>query len=154
MPDYLHGVCLGNFKYFMNLFSDNAKENLTKPWYIAKKLKRVNNRIQKIMPPSEISRTPQTFDRLSNMKASEFRSFGIYYYPVMEGILPEPYFTHFCLLSHAIYSLLQDKISIEKVRQTAEILDYVVLQREIFYGKEHVSYNLRLLTHLCQWVLY
>ena len=154
VPDYLHGVCLGKFKYFMNLFSDNAKENFTKPWCIAKKLKRVKNRIQKIMPPSEISRTPQTFDRLSNMKASEFRSFGIYYHPVMEGILPEPYFTHFCFLSHAIYSLLQDKISIEKVRQTAEILDFVVLQTEILYGKEHVSYNVHLLTHLCQWVLY
>lgn len=153
VPDYLHAVCHGVLKYFMLLFSSKAAGNSDKPWCIAKKMKRINNRFAKTMPPSDVTRTPQTFDSIPDMKASDFKSFGLYYYPILEGILPEPYFTHFACLSLAIYALLQDNVSRETVIAVGRLLNHLVLQVEDLYGREHVTYNMHLLTHLAQCVL-
>ena len=153
VPDYLHAVCHGVLKYFMLLFSSKAAGNSDKPWCIAKKMKRVNNRFAKTMPPSDVTRTPQTFDSIPDMKASDFKSFGLYYYPILEGILPEPYFSHFACLSLAIYALVQDEVSRETVIAVGHLLNYLVLQVEVIYGREHVTYNMHLMTHLSQCVL-
>ena len=44
--------------------------------------------------------------------ASEFRSWLLYYsLPVLHGILPDPYFTHYLLLVAAMHLLLSDVIT-------------------------------------------
>lgn len=102
----------------------------------------------------EITRTPSKDYMLKTAfwKAHEWKSFGLYYYVLLEGILQEPYFSHFALFSHGLYSLLQEEIVLEDVKKIGLVLDHFVAQAEAIYGRSHITYNFHLITHLCQCV--
>lgn len=102
----------------------------------------------------EITRTPSKDYMLKTAfwKAHEWKSFGLYYYVLLEGILPEPYFSHFALFSHGLYALLQEEVELEIVKKIGLVLDHFVAQAEAIYGRSYITYNFHLITHLCQCV--
>lgn len=153
VPEYMHGSCLGVVKYFLKLFFTGKKGQGS--WFIGTrtKLSIVNARLKKTKPPYEITRTGGQVDDLPNWKASMFRSFGLYYFVVLEGILPPKYFNHFCLLSYGLNVLLQEKVSVEDVRKTEIIFKQFVRETEVLYGIEHVTANIHFLTHLSECVM-
>lgn len=150
--DYLHSMCLGVIKRFVHLWISNLKDNKNKPWYIGGKIAVVNSRLSRVLPPIEITRTPckEYLDKTTFWKAHEYKAFALYYYPVLEGILPEPYFSHFAFFSHGLYILLQEEVDLESVQKTRRLLDHFVAESETLYGRIHTTYNLHLTTHLCQ----
>jgi hypothetical protein len=150
--DYLHAVCQGIIKFFIELWTQTK--------YHKQKLYLNNNkrfffymRIKNFKPPHEINRTPSSLAILSYWKESEYRAFALYYFCVLEGLLPKIYFDHFCMFSYGFQVLLQDEVSVEKVREVEYLFSNFVRESETLYALEHIRFNLHLLTQLSQSVL-
>lgn len=124
------------------------------PWHISKnKLTILNKRLSQTKPPYDITRTPRTLETIKYWKASEFRAFALYYFPLLDGILPEPYFSHFANLSYALSVLLQESVPTNCVKDVGVLLEDFVKKVELYYGEKHVKFNIHLLTHLSKSVL-
>ena len=148
-------MCLGVIKMYIWLWLDGSKSNKANPWYIGDKVAIINLRLLNILPPIEITRTPSKdyLDKLTFWKAHEFKSFALYYYPVLEGILPQLYFTNFAIFSHGLYTLLQEEVDAAAVEEMGPVLDAFVEDSEDHYGPSRTTANLHLTTHLVQSVL-
>ena len=96
-------------------------------------MKQCNERLADIRVPHDFSRTPRPLSQVKQWKgkctscdcsdfvayllyllffpASEHRSWVLYYsLPVLFGLLPDLYFTHYCQLVAAMHTLLGDCI--------------------------------------------
>ena len=152
IPEYMHCICLGVIRYLIILWISPTCSK--EPWYISKdKLKILNKRLSNTKPPYDITRTPRTLDSIKYWKDSEFRAFALYYFPLLEGILPEPYFSHFAHLSYALSVLLQESVPTDCVKDVGVLLEDFVKKVELFYGEKYVKFNIHLLTHLSKSVL-
>jgi hypothetical protein len=154
-PDYLHSICLGVIKYLMMIWINGKKAD---SWFISKqKMDILKHRLQQVMPPHEISRSQFNLDKICQWKGSQFRAFALYFYPVLDDILPEPYYSHFCILSYILQLLLQERAKKTAVRKTVPLSESFVRDIEHLYGAEYVSYNCHLVPHLIfsalDWVL-
>jgi hypothetical protein len=137
----MHSICLGVIRYFIFLWiSPNQKEN---PWYLGDKLAIINQRLKNTKPPYEVTRTPQSLLNIKFWKASEFRAFALYYFYVLEDILPEPYFQHFLSLSYGLFCCLQ-----QQIEQVRSLFKQFVRDVASLYGREHVTANIHFLTHV------
>ena len=92
-------------------------------------------------------------DTIRFWKASEFRTFVLYYFPLLGSLLSEPFFSHFSKLSYALSILLQESVSTRCVIDAGVVLEDFVKEVKFLYGQEHVTYNIHLLTHLSKSVL-
>ena len=158
VPEYMHAVCQGVFKQYTGLLTSTKDGNGKKPWFVgirrsSNKMKVINMKLSQAKVPYEITRIVESFDDFSDYKASMFRTFFLYLFPVLENVLPQVYFRHVCNLSYAIYALLQEQISVEDVIKVGVLLKYVVLDFESLYGKKNVGINVHFLTHLSQSVI-
>lgn len=152
--DYMHCVLLGVVKHLTGLWFDS--NNHRQPWYIGLRKAEVNQRLISVSPPHEVSRVPRKLDTRKHWKASEWRSFLLFYSLfVLQGILPSRYLNHLFLLVHAIYRLLQNEVSRVDIDCSELALKKFVIKMEELYGKENVSYNVHQLCHLptsvCDW---
>lgn len=79
-------------------------------------VEQLNRRMKCIRPPHCITRLPRSLDERCHWKASEWRSWLLYYgAPCMEGLLPQRYWRHWCVLAEAIWILLTMKISEQSI---------------------------------------
>lgn len=109
--DYMHAVLLGVTRSFLSAWVD--KRNRMERWYIgaADKVRIINERLADIKPPISINRRPRPLSDLVHWKASELRSFLLFYsVPVLCGILPVEFYEHFILLAKATFILLKSSI--------------------------------------------
>jgi len=98
IPEYMHSCCQGCFKQMIQLFTDN--KHAKKPWSIRGKLAVANSRLPNTKPCYEITRVMGALDDLSNWKASMFKNFALFFYTILEDLLPAEYFQHFANLSY------------------------------------------------------
>jgi len=145
VPEYMHCVCLGVIRYCLILWISPSEKQ--KPWYVGDKTAIINRRLSNTKPPYEITRTPRTLDNIKYWKASEFRAFALYYFFLLEDILPKEFFKHFLLLSHGLYYLLQQRIEVVIVKQLKVCFQTFVRDVESLYGIEHVTANVHFSTH-------
>lgn len=83
-PEYMHCVLLGVVRLFLMTWFDPQFNN--KLYYLGRKKQTFDNRMKQILPPCEITRTPQSVDNLCKWKASEFKNFLTYYsLPVLKN---------------------------------------------------------------------
>ena len=146
--DYMHGLLLGVQKKLLQLWftPELAKE----PFNISKNVTVLDKRLLAISPPSAINRAPRhVSDSLKYWKASEFRSFLLFYgVPLLCGLLPQVYLQHFMLFSHAIFILLKDNITSEDLLMADNCLTEFVAKFQILYGLRYCTLNLHQLVHL------
>ena len=93
--DYMHCVLKGVTKSLINLwFSTSLK---TESFNISDKVQEVDEKRSKINPPNDITRCPRKIEsERQYWKASEFRSFLLFYGPiVLCDILPDEHYTHY-----------------------------------------------------------
>lgn len=152
--DYMHGILLGIQKLLLTLwFSPNHKG---KPFSFYNQVSVVDERMQNIKPTSGVSRLPRSISKeLKYWKASEFRSFLLYYgAPILYGILDKQRFYHYILLVNAIYILLKSG-STECEIDKAEILlfEFVKIFPDV-YDKCFMTLNVHQLLHLADSVRY
>lgn len=146
-PDYLHSVLLGVVKLFIWLWIDPSNSN--KEWYIGTFWAAIDEKLLKILPPSEITRVPQSIKKFGQWKGSEFRNFLLYYsLPVLKDFLPSKFYKHWSLLVYAIHILNKDKINAEELKMAIKALEKFVAGVLEHYGKEYMKYNVHLLLHI------
>ncbi|PIK56884.1 hypothetical protein BSL78_06210 [Apostichopus japonicus] len=149
--DYMHAVCEGVGQHLLNLWFDRTHHN--EEWFIGDSLSTVDERIENISPPNDDTRLPRSPSQRAHWKASEFRSWILFYsLPVLKGVLPSAYLAHMLLLVHAIWMLLQDSVKEHEISLCEIILVKFVIQMKELYGAHNMSYNVHLLLHLADTV--
>lgn len=154
VPEYLHSVCEGVFKLMLNLWT--LPKFRKKDWFIGDKSLIIDKRLNEIQPSYEITRThtaPVSVMKLSTWKASMFRSFFLYYFPILEGLLPTLYFQHLSQLVYGINVLLRERVSVTDVKNVETLFRSFVKDFELLYGEEDLRINVHFMTHLPQAVL-
>lgn len=67
--------------------------------------------------------------------ASEYRSWVLYFsLPVLNGLLPEPYYTHYTLLVAAVHTLLSSSITQSALRRAEVCLEKFCEKFAALYG--------------------
>ncbi|XP_072170541.1 uncharacterized protein [Diadema setosum] len=147
VADYMHCALLGVTRQFVRLWHDSAYHD--RQWYLGNKTQDFDNKLLSTKPPRELRRAPRSILTKTYWKATEWKSFLLYYSPfVLGGLLPLKYLKHWCLLVFAIHILLQAKVSRGTLDSAELALKKFVIGVESLYGKEHISFNIHLLTHL------
>ena len=146
--DYMHCVLLGIVKMLLRLWF--SKEHSSAPFNISNCVKEVDQRLEEIKYPNEISRCPRALEfHLKYYKASELRSFLLFCgLPVLHGILPDVYFQHFALLSESVFILLLGSISEEQLAHAERMLFHLCLMMGPLYGERYETANVHYLVHL------
>lgn len=149
--DYMHGVCSGVMKLLLMLWFSKDLKNSTFSFHIARE--RVNLALSNIKPTIEITRVPRSLDDIVHWKASEFRSFLLYWgLPVLSKVLSQQYLFHFCLLVKAIYLLSKDTIYPEDLEQAELLLFTFVEDFADLYTVRYMTMNVHQLVHLSDMV--
>ncbi len=148
VPDYLHSVLLGVVRQITGLWFDNKVPdvNVKNPSV----LKEIDKRLKSVRPPSEITRLPRSVKERQKWKGSEWRTFLLISPFILMGLIPTQYFHHWMLLAFAVYLLTSSHISHVNIDKAHMALCEFVLLTESLYGKQEVSYNIHLLTHLAE----
>ncbi|XP_063064685.1 uncharacterized protein LOC134456944 [Engraulis encrasicolus] len=147
VPEYQHSVCLGVTRQLMKLWID--PKHHAKPWYIGTNSERIDEQLLAIKPPVELTRVPRAVKERKFWKASEWRSFLLFYaLPVLSGILPKKYLNNLFLLVFGIYTLLQENIHTVDIDNAEKALKKFVMGFEKLYGRENMTFNVHLMTHI------
>ncbi|XP_024872804.1 uncharacterized protein LOC112455238 [Temnothorax curvispinosus] len=146
-PDYMHSVLIGAIRQITETILTSVK----KKYYIGQSYKMdiINNRLLSISPPKIITRTPRSLKERKLWRASEWRSWLLFYsLPCLRGVLPNKYLRHWSLLVNAMNILLQDSITQTALATARSLLIKFVVKLQSLYGKEAMTYNVHLLLHL------
>ena len=98
--DFMHCVCLGVTRPFVGMRMDSKHHQQS--YYIGRREHEINNRLQAIDVPGEISRAPRSIGDRKFWKASEWRTFILYSLVVLHDILPQQYLKHFFLFVYGV----------------------------------------------------
>lgn len=149
--DYMHCICLGVSKKLTSLWFDSKYSAY--PWYLGKHLQEIDRLLLAITPPKFIKRTPRSLTERQHWKASGYRSWLLYYAPVvLKGYLPPLYFHHFLLLVHAVLVMTSNRITrVDLDKADVELKFFLEIFQKI-YGLRFVTLNFHLLRHLAKCV--
>ena len=142
--DYLHADLLSVVKYLWDIWIETK---IIK----ADGFRELNERLMKMTPPHEIHRQPRPMNEKAKWKASEWRSWLLFYSIVcLQGLIPTEVLNNYSLLVESIFILLQDSISEEELRVCEEKLFVFVAQCQEMFGNNVMTFNIHSLLHLVQ----
>ncbi|XP_062566251.1 uncharacterized protein LOC134228602 [Saccostrea cucullata] len=146
--DYMHGFLLGITKKFLSMWIDGA--NYQQPYFIGHKLKDIDKILQSIKVPYLIHRSPRKIqNNLNHWKASEFRSFLIYYgLPCLKGHLPDTYLELFACFVERTFLLLQEKITTYDLARARMLLEMFYKCMATLYGDAVCGLNVHNISHI------
>ena len=148
-PEYLHSVLEGVVKMLVSAIFNS--ENSKKEWYLGRMINAIDERLKRIKPPCEITRTPGTLKHHKRWKASEWKSFLLYYLLIcFKNFLPLRYMKHWLLLVYSINTFSKLKITEAEFMKAREALRKFVFGVEELYGKEYMKFNVHILLHIPQ----
>lgn len=146
--DYMHAVCLGVMKKFLNTWiSGDLKIRLSGQLINVLSERLMSYRSYIVI---EFNRKPRSLAELARWKATELRMFLLYLGPLgLKGILPNALYENF-LLFHCSIVLLCSKKHIDKlgVQLAGELLVMFIKHCEKIYGSHFLIYNVHILCHL------
>ncbi|XP_071639254.1 uncharacterized protein [Temnothorax longispinosus] len=149
--DYLHNGLLGVAKTFADAWFHSS--NHEKDWYIGNKVDLIDEKLLRIKPPCEITRTPRSISERNLWKASEWKHFLLYYSLIcLQNVMPLQYVKHWFLFVFSMHIFLQEKISDVDVLTATRALEMFVLKIEDLYGLEYYKFNVHLLLHIPEFV--
>ncbi|XP_065213071.1 uncharacterized protein LOC135840511 isoform X1 [Planococcus citri] len=145
--DYMHLLCLGIMKKLIELWMQSIPRISRR---VLKKTPKdiLNNRLKTVANfcPVEFVRHPRSIDEYKRWKATEFRTFLLYYgTAVLIGVLPTEKLKHFQHLQFAIRLLFKNKID-----RAQEIIQKFVSTFSTLYHKSLINHNLHGLIHFAE----
>ena len=147
VPDYMHCVLLGVCRQMATVWMDSR--NYSEPWYIGTQIALIDRHLLTIKPPSVVARVPRSLTERKFWKAHEWEHWLLYYsLPVLKGILPEKYLSHWALLIEGISILLGSELTTEQLDHAHRSLVYFVACVQSLYGEEHMTFNVHSILHL------
>ena len=147
VPDYMHAVLLGVVRKIVNLWVQTSSNEFS---LNEKSLKILNQRISNIKFPQEATRKLHSTDEILYWKASEFRIFLLISPVVLKNISNKKVYNHWLLLVHGITLLLRSEITNCDLEEAEFALQKFFYGVEDTYGRQELSYNIHLLSHLPQ----
>lgn len=150
VPEYMHCVILGVVRQLGRLWFDSSNHN--EEFYIGQSVDRISDLLLHIKPPREAARLPRVLAERKFWKATEWRNFLFFSPIILKSFLPAKFLSHLWLLVYSIFNLTRSVITKDTVHKSHEALLKFVLQMEDLYGLHNISFNVHLLTHLCEYV--
>lgn len=152
VSDYMHAVLLGVMLMLLNLWC--SSNNNLEDYYLPKEVRdEIDEILEKIAPPDDVTRTPRKLSDLSDWKASEIRAFLVYHGPVvLKNRLNDDHFQHFLILVKAVHLLSKEEISVTEIDLAETLLNIFAIDVEPLYGRNKCSYNVHQLLHLPDFV--
>ena len=147
IPDYMHCVLLGVVYQFLTMWLNSPRKD-----YYIKNPSKIDSLLNSVKPPSNIRRAFRSIEKYLHVwKASELRTFLLFYSPVVLKLVLAPvFYNHWLLLVNAFRLLLQKSLSATDIN-TAKLLIYKFIgEIPELYGEEHVNYNVHLLIHVVE----
>lgn len=145
--DSMHCVDFCVMRQLANLWFDSR--NHLQPWYIGNKVSVVDESLLRMLPPSNIRRTPRSLITKMYWKASEWRAFLLFYGPVvLKDVLPSAFYRHFIVLSAVMFTLQSECISQLELFYASSYLKYFVANFAKLYGVNNMSFNVHQLVHI------
>ena len=142
---------MGVVRLLLNLWLE--PKNHSESYYIGNLISLMDSRLLSIKPISEISRVPCSFSDRKHWKASEFRSFLLYYStPILQGILPTKYYKHYLLLVVSVRKLLGTSIGQKDIEMSSKFLSVLCKHYNDLNGDKEMTINVHSLNHLPQTV--
>ncbi|KYN21546.1 hypothetical protein ALC57_06079 [Trachymyrmex cornetzi] len=144
--DYMHLVLLGVMKRLLQ-FWIKGKQNVR---LTTTQIVRSSTHLLSMASflPKEFARKPRRLDEVDRFKATELRQLLLYTGPVIFcKILSRDKYVHFLSLSVAIRILAYNFHN-----YAHSLLMYFVENYSALYGRQHMSYNVHNLVHLCDYV--
>lgn len=147
--DYMHAVCLGVMRKMLNSWISGTLKVRLRSSYVNLLSKKLINLRSSV--PVEFSRKPRSLSELARWKATEFRSFLLYFGPlVLKDILPIAVYENFLLFHFAILILCCEKhIQEFGYLLAGKLLNMFIKHCEHIYGSQFLIYNVHILCHLC-----
>jgi hypothetical protein len=145
--DYMHGVLLGVQKLLLELWflPKYGKESFT----FHDKQEQVDERLVSIKPTLNITRLPRSIQDLKYWKASEYRSFLLYFgAPVLHDILDRDRFSHYLLLVNPMHILLKCGSTDDDVNRAEVMLNKFCETFSDLYDVRFMRLNVHQLLHL------
>lgn len=145
VPDYMHCVLEGVTKQLTEAWMSSTAS----PFYIGVFINDIDDRLQKITPPTLFSRCPRGLKERALWKAKEWRYWLLYYaLPCLQHVLPRQYHNHFSLLCQGIFLLLKKKVQMSDITASEALLERFLHQVAPLYGEVAETSNIHLLKHL------
>ena len=152
--DYMHGVLLGVQKLLLRLWfkPEFSKERFS----FSKSVSVVDKKLLSITPTLDITRLPRKIESdLKHWKASEYRSFLLYYGAiVLKSILDQQRFCHYLLLVNAMHILLKCGSREEDLEEAESMLINFCKHFAELYSECYLTLNVHQLVHLADSVRY
>lgn len=149
-PDYMHVCCLGVTRKMLHIWLKGKHLATKLPSQTAAG---ISDKLLKLRfyTPSEFNRKPRGLSEIDRWKATEFRSFMLYWGPVvLKDSLPSELYDNFMLFSVGMYMLLSPSISEEMLAFAQKLMVAFVEHFGELYGKDEIVYNIHQLTHLAE----
>ena len=155
--DSMHGVYLGVFKLAAKLwFKERGR-----PFSVSPAGYRIANDVmQKITPSSSIVRGVRSLDERADWKASEWRSFGYFWAPlilealVKNSAIDQVYLDNWILFTSGLSLLNSENVSPADIKAARKYLSSFCVQFTSIYGKEYAILNPHLMVHVAESVDY
>ncbi|XP_068727677.1 uncharacterized protein [Montipora capricornis] len=145
--DYMHCVCEGVIDQLLAQWLD--KSNSKKAFYLGSVVEKISQELTAITPTCDVTRTPRSLADVKDWKASEKRSFLLYYaIPLLRGYLQSDHLFFLMLLSGGVFRLLKKSISQDELQEAHAYLKLFVAQAPVFYGLKFQTFNVHQLLHL------
>lgn len=134
-------------KRFTNLWLH--KRYSSKDFSVSNKFNLVDQRLLSITPTNVVSRAPRSLSERSDFRGHEWFHWVVFYsIPVLAGILPKRFLTHWSLLVRGIVLLMQNSVSKSDLVYAGRFLRQFNAEIDGLYGPQHVTFSTHLLTHL------
>ena len=118
--DDLHAIYLGVVQFHIKLLFTNVEQD----YYLNAESKRIiDNRLEQIKTPREISRKTRSITFKAQWKASEWRNWLLYFCIVfLKNLIPSKYILHLEMLAQAVFIFSQEAIMPPDIIQAARYL--------------------------------
>lgn len=144
IPEYMHSVLLGVVLHITTLWFF-----VKGPWYIGDELCEIDIFLKTIKPPNFLQRLPRSLKLVNKWKATELRSWLLFYSPIiLEEFAKADYYQHWLLLVISMEILLSDKISPADLELSEKMLHSFVKDIVRLYRYKDNRYNVHSLLHL------
>lgn len=151
--DYMHGVLLGVEKLLLEIWFSQKFSG--KPYSLYSNINVVNEKLINIRPTLDVKRLPRSILDLQYWKASEYRSFLLFYSaPLLHGILDYERFAHYLLLVNSMHILLKCGSTETDLIRAEQMLFQFCEGVAHFYDECFMRLNVHQLLHLADCVRY